>query len=582
MRRTTAWSIPAALVAVIALAPNALAEEIDTFDVDVQVAENTDLEITETIVYDFESEMRRGIFRDIPIRDNLDNGRVRAYEVDVISVSRDGASEPFELFDEGDYLRVRIGDPDIEITGPHTYEIEYAVSNGLTEYTQEDVDRIGIPEIDAGDVELYWDFIGEGWEVPIDQARVTVQAAKPPIAYDCFAGNSGSNLSCDTEFDSNSIIYSSSRLYPGEALTGVAAYPRDAFTSPVEVVTQASEAQRMATGLIIGSFLGGIAILIPTIFAFATRREDKGAAVPLAPPQYSPPDDLTPAEMAAAWKGADIKVRSRAIVATLVDLAARRWVDLGQSGKNLRVTKLSSGTDAIRPWEQSLIDSVVKGSDTGTILGYDENLAKTWTASYTSLITEAQKSGRRNAKGGKPDQKWNFLLITGIAMFVLGIGAGLIGWSWLASVMVPASIGCFIGFVLARLITPRRETVQSAQFIAKVEGLKKVLGTDTSESRREFAHKLGLPANAIFATMLPYAVIFDLNEAWSDAFPDLTQDELRRYGFVAENAYMWSYLVSDFGRGIQTATTPPSRSSSSGFSGGGAGGGGGGGGGGSW
>jgi len=135
---------------------------------------------------------------------------------------------------------------------------------------------------------------------------------------------------------------------------------------------------------------------------------------------------------------------------------------------------------------------------------------------------------------------------------------------------------------LARLITPRTETVQSAQFLAKVEGLKKVLGTDTSESRREFAHKLGLPDIAIFATMLPYAVIFDLNEAWSQGFPDLTPEELRRYGFFAENAYIWSYLVSDFGRGIRTATTPPSRSSSSGFSGGSAGGGGGGGGGGSW
>ena len=40
--------------------------------------------------------------------------------------------------------------------------------------------------------------------------------------------------------------------------------------------------------------------------------------------------------------------------------------------------------------------------------------------------------------------------------------------------------------------------------------------------------------------MLPYAVIFDLNEAWSQGFPDLTPEELRRYGFFAENAYIWS------------------------------------------
>ena len=582
MRRSLTWALAGAAATSIALAPGAYAEEISSFDVDVTVGADTVMDISETIVYDFESAERRGIFRDIPVRDYLDDGSARAYDIDVLSVTRDGSSEPYEIFDEGDYLRVRIGDPDITITGTHDYQIQYTVANGLTQYTQEQVDAIGIAELEPGDVEVYWDFIGGEWEAPIDQARVRVEGPGPILAYECFVGSAGSTIPCDVEIGTDSAVFASARLYTGDSLTGILAFPQEAFTAPVEEVIEAPKADRLVLGLLIGFVIAAIAIVVPTIVAIATRNKNKGAAIPLAPPQYSPPDGLTAAEMGVAWKGDDSDVRSRAIVATLVDLAARRWVDLGQDGKKLTVTKLTSGTDPIRPWEEALVDSIVSDSGNGVIDDYDSALATTWTEAFKGLLEQARKSGRRNAEGGKPDQRWNFLAFTGITMFGLGILLGVFGSTNITALLIPAGVGCLIGFGLARLITPRTEAVQSAQFLAKVEGLKKVLGTDTSESRREFAHKLGLPDSAIFATMLPYAVIFDLNEAWSQGFPDLTPEELRRYGFFAENAFIWSYLVSDFGRGIRTATTPPSRSSSSGFSGGGAGGGGGGGGGGSW
>ncbi|HCL70390.1 MAG TPA: hypothetical protein DIC65_05055, partial [Actinobacteria bacterium] len=170
-------------------APGAYAEEISSFDVDVTIGADTVMDISETIVYDFESAERRGIFRDIPVRDYLDDGSARAYDIDVLSVTRDGSSEPYEIFDEGDYLRVRIGDPDITITGTHDYQIQYTVANGLTQYTQEQVDAIGIAELEPGDVEVYWDFIGGEWEAPIDQARVRVEGPGPILAYECFVGS---------------------------------------------------------------------------------------------------------------------------------------------------------------------------------------------------------------------------------------------------------------------------------------------------------------------------------------------------------------------------------------------------------
>ncbi|MCH1405245.1 MAG: DUF2207 domain-containing protein, partial [Candidatus Nanopelagicales bacterium] len=234
MRRSLTWALAGAAATSIALAPGAYAEEISSFDVDVTIGADTVMDISETIVYDFESAERRGIFRDIPVRDYLDDGSARAYDIDVLSVTRDGSSEPYEIFDEGDYLRVRIGDPDITITGTHDYQIQYTVANGLTQYTQEQVDAIGIAELEPGDVEVYWDFIGGEWEAPIDQARVRVEGPGPILAYECFVGSAGSTIPCDMEIGTDSAVFASARLYTGDSLTGILAFPQEAFTAPVD------------------------------------------------------------------------------------------------------------------------------------------------------------------------------------------------------------------------------------------------------------------------------------------------------------------------------------------------------------
>ncbi len=212
MRRVLTWALAGTAATSIALAPGAYAEEISSFDVDVTIGADTVMDISETIVYDFEGAERRGIFRDIPVRDYLDDGSARAYEIDVLSVTRDGSSEPYELSDEGDYLRVRIGDPDVTITGAHNYQIQYTVANGLTQYTQEQVDAIGIAELEPGDVEVYWDFIGGEWEAPIDQARVRVEGPGPILAYECFVGSTGSRIPCDVQIGTESAVFSSAVL----------------------------------------------------------------------------------------------------------------------------------------------------------------------------------------------------------------------------------------------------------------------------------------------------------------------------------------------------------------------------------
>ena len=150
---------------------------------------------------------------------------------------------------------------------------------------------------------------------------------------------------------------------------------------------------------------------------------------------------------------------------------------------------------------------------------------------------------------------------------------------FLSAALFTVAAGTLIGFFGARIITPRRQTSESARFLAEVEGLRRVLGTDAAASRREFAQRSGLSPAAVFATMLPFAVVFELENAWIGAFPDLTPDMLASTGFAVGSISAMDGLVSSGQSSMSSAMTSPSSGSGGGGS---SGGGGGGGGGGSW
>jgi uncharacterized membrane protein YgcG len=330
-------------------------------------------------------------------------------------------------------------------------------------------------------------------------------------------------------------------------------------------------------GVAVGLIPAALLIALPATYAVMRRREDRGADLGGAPPQYAAPDGLTAAELAAAWKGNAAEQRSETMVATLVDLAARRWIDVGSSDGDLTVTWRGTGVDPLRPWEERLVGGILKGQPTATLSGYDEALATQWGATSGELTAAAEASGRRNPHGDEPDRRWRWLAWLFLVFLVVGFGAAVLGEPFLAALAFVIAMGSIIGFVVSRAITPRRETVASAQFQAKVRGLAAVLGTDSAAARREFAHRTGLPPEAILATMLPFAIVLGLQESWVGAFPDLTPEQLATvgFGYIAVGS-LDGLLSSGTGSVSAAMTAPSSGSGGGGFSGGGIGGGGGG------
>lgn len=570
-------AVAIASVAVVGLAGPASAESIGRFQTDVTISSDTSFNVVETITYDFGSADRHGIFRDIPKYDVMPNGDRRVYGITINSVTVDGGSVPVDESEDGPFLNLKIGDPDRTITGPHTYVIDYTVTDGLRVVTAEDMNDPAMPAgIATGDVEMYWDLIGTGWEVSIDGAVASVAGPGGILSAKCFTGSQGSANTCPVAVDAATVAYGPVSLRPGEGLTGVTVFPASAFTRvPTENIQKGP--LNPIFGILGGLIPGALLIILPIMYALSKKRSDAGVVLENSPPQYSPPDNLTPAAMMAGWTGYESSTNSRTMVATLVDLASRRWINLSSEGNDLQVTWVGSGTRPMLPWEESLVGAILKGQPAAALTGYDEGLATLWAATGTELESESGTSGRRNPTGDAPDQRWWWLALVFLAAFGFTILFAVFGVGFLAAGAATIGVAGLISFIACRVITPRKETEQSAQFQAKVRGFEKVLGTDASNSRREFAQRLGLPPEAVFATMLPYAIVFELENSWIGAFPDLTPEMLAPYGFYYLGLGSMAGLIDSGTSSISSAMTAPSSGSGGGgFSGGGGGGGGGG------
>jgi hypothetical protein len=169
----------------LAGAPAALAasgESIPTYDTRVEVQASGQMRITETIGYDFGANRRHGIIRKIPARFRYDDQHDRVYPIDGLTVAVDGAPAKVARSSEGGYEVLKIGDPDRTISGAHTYVIGYTVRGGLN----------GFPDHE----ELYWNVVGDEWEVPIATATATVTGPAAIERTACYAGPNGSRLSC--------------------------------------------------------------------------------------------------------------------------------------------------------------------------------------------------------------------------------------------------------------------------------------------------------------------------------------------------------------------------------------------------
>ena len=104
-------------------------EKINSFDIEIEVFESGDIHVKETIVYDFGLNEKRGIYREIPFKKVP--GGIRGIDIKNIKVTDNINNDYKYIIDSTSPLNIKIGDPNVYITGEHTYVIDYDVKNAI-------------------------------------------------------------------------------------------------------------------------------------------------------------------------------------------------------------------------------------------------------------------------------------------------------------------------------------------------------------------------------------------------------------------------------------------------------------------
>ena len=601
LRRRLTAAAGLAILLVLLVVPAAGAtqtgeERITAYDVEIRVEASGSLHITETIDYDFATNERHAIIREVPVRLRYDGRYDRIYPMKVLSVDGSpGTPDEYKTEDSAAAKSIRIGDPDRTITGVHRYTITYRIDAALN----------GFPEHD----ELYWNAIGTEWSVPIERATARVTVPGEITAVTCFAGARGSSLPCArAERVGNVAGFSHGWMGGHEALTVVVGFPKGVVPEPAPKLDERWSFARAfsATPATVGASLAllvaavsGVAALAwrtgrdrrfagsPVDVAYATEGQEEPVGPSLGPfgagetpVEFVPPDNLRPGQIGTL---VDESANTLDVSATIVDLAVRGYLRIdeipkkGWFGKpDWTFTQLKE-SDGLKPYERLLLNGIFQSSSEVKLSSLRNTFATRLASVQDALYDEVYREGWFVGRPDKIRTKWYVIGVLALAV-ASAIVVALAVYTHAALVGVPLVVGALVLLASAKRM-PRR-TARGVAVLRRAQGFRRFI-EESEKDRARFAEQQHL-----FSEYLPYAIVFGATEKWARAFAGL-DGELPETGWYGGSRAFTAASFSDSidGFSVTTAGTissTPSGSGSSGFSGGSSGGGGGGGGGGSW
>jgi hypothetical protein len=630
------------LMACILVAPALAREEIRSFTSDVVLNADGSVNVTETIEVNAEgTEIRRGIYRDIPVvMLGSDGGKVRP-GLEVTGVTRDGDQEMYRVERMGNFQRIWIGNPDYFLDyGTHRYIIRYTMTRMARQFEDHD--------------ELYWNATGNYWIFPILSARATVRLPDGAVISDLagYTGEVGSTeqaVSIKRTSDTTASFRASRALGAGEGMTIAVAFNKGVIAFPTGVAALMQQLSDLRE-TIIPVLAALLAVAYNALAWFRVGRDpDKGTIIPLfhAPKGFSPP--LT--HYIHKWGFGDMGWT--ALTSAIFDLGVRGLVTIDNSSGSLSIKTTGKQPDEPLSTSENIIFSYLQSRKTTVIDKSTGPTLQKKRGEFTSAIeTENRALWFKNNTGYSLlgfalailllggmvfteilDPIWLIgSIVVGIVLATLGRVAGkglqgrfipsLVGFVWVAIVgfnvfgfildsltslsINVASIAAVSIVVVTIIFTVlmRAPTLQGRKVMDQIDGLKLYLET-AEKDRMNMAEAPPMTATR-FERLLPYAIALGVEKPWSKHF----EAELARNAVsdVSGSSYSPSWYHSGSGRSVGGSASSmtnavsaaaagmtaamvaaqPVQASSSGFSSGGgggggsSGGGGGGGGGGGW
>jgi uncharacterized membrane protein YgcG len=620
-------------------------ERILSFDSHVEVARDGTLTVTETIRVKAEGrQIRRGIFRDIPLRIETADGTTVRAGFDVLSVRRDGKAEPYSVNSSHDGVRIYIGDENVFLPeGAYTYAITYETSRQVRFFDDHE--------------EVFWNATGNEWAFPIDAASARVVlpegvSALQSTAYTGYHGDTGQDVRIVTQDGGRRVSFTATRpLRPQEGLSVAVSMPAGTIPPP-------SAAQEVAWFLDdhrveILSTIGLVLVVGYYVFAWWTVGRDPRPGVIF--PRFEAPDGLSPALCAYVADKGFAGGGWRALSAACLNLAVKRRLDFSDFDRDLVISRkpleeteaadLPRGEKAVLRWMENRNRPLRLSKDDGkAILSLGKtfrsaiegenreryfkrnriwmipgialsvitifallafgNMSDNQIAALVPLFIISVAVAIISVRFGKSVRRSKgalFRTLIALVVFLLAGVGQIVGATALMAELGEApvlpliavtllSVNVFFGWILGAPTALGRQTLD------EIEGLRMYL--EVAEKDRMNMEGAPRMTPSHFEALLPYAVALNVEKPWSEAFQNwLTTAEgaalaaSYQPGFYHGARFDRSDIAGSFantmGEGMAdgfSTSLPAPKSSGSGFSSGGgfSGGGGGGGGGGGW
>lgn len=517
------------------------AETVRDFTSTITVNTDRSIQVEENMSYDFGENERRGIYRIIPLRGINIQGDIQTLQ--------NGKPATQDISRGGD-INIKIGDEDIYITGLNQYSITYQVKGVIKKIQDRD--------------ELNWQVTGTEWEVPIEQASVTILL--PEDLQDkvgdklyCYTGISSSKAQNCTITWTNARtieIKSNQSLAIGEGLTFAIGFPLGTLTPPTwweenqEVIYKSIAAGILIIGSILLYLIWNIWARDPKIRTPIVRQYDapKGmspAGIIRLKNTYATPVEISATIISLAQQG----------ILNITQIEEKKWFNKGIYQFDLK--DIPKGK-TLKPFEQELIDILFKDNrKTVTTKDLtDEHIGDKFSAIYDTIYQDEVKQYYVT----NPILLRSVLIGVAIILVVLAIVLAAISF-WLTLALIPLAI---VSGLIA-YYAPKR-TEEGTRVLEHILGLEEYIKV-AEKDRLQFQEK-----EYIFFEILPYAIALGLATVWAKAFEGLITTNPDWY--TSNNGII--FIPTDFVSSIDSSLSSTISSSGGGDVGGGAGGGGGG------
>lgn len=601
------------------------ADTIDYYHVDVKLFENNTAEVTETIHYNFGDSNKHGIYRKIP---ESFKAASNLFPIDIKIegvTDENGKSYKYSNQSSGD-INLKIGDQNQYADPKEIYIIRYLVKNPIGFFENND--------------EFYWNLTGNDWNVSsISNVSAKVEFPRKieeNIEYYDYCGLVNSNLSCGYfEVNDSTINFKSDKVFlPGEGVTLDLEFNKGIISQPTKLDNLMSFIWKYLpiwTALILAIliFRKFFKVQVETMKLYKRFKSSHPEMV-----QYTP-EKFSVIEASFFHDGKSISAKD--ISGFIVWCAIERYIKIIEENGDYYFDKLERFNKMEDGPEKDFIDhlSEIKIENKGGVSrvvarsqNSEDNLListikstlitqkmEPITASLFNLyvskiikngylhsetVQKIEKKLEKNSKLSKKLQLTNFFdyinvkknglifvllfasLNPGIFLIFL---AAILGFGPMVG-LIPSFIAIFLAiFILFFVEAIPNYTEKGMEASWFIKGLFKYIKMSEKERIRVANNPEKTPV--LFEKLLPYAMVFGLEEKWMKEFEGIYQITDLSWISSESSDGLNLFSLSNFSKSIDKSLGKSMVSKSSlsgGFSGGGgsSGGGGGGGGGGSW